>query len=635
MDLITQTSLEALLMKATSSQNQNIDTAAVEAFCTLVNKEKDGAQIGVKVIANKIHCGIEKEVLQTLNILDCCMSKCGSHFQAEVGKFRFLNEMIKLVSPKYMGCQTPLIIKQKVLQLLYIWTIDFPKESKIKEAYDMLRKQGVIKEIPNPNVPVEASSLLPKDTGSIFQDEEKSKLLKKLLQSTNPEDIRAANWIIKDMVKENDKRVHIKSRVLSEIESAENNSKLLEEMLNSYLPGITSNDELDIMKQLFQSCKNYDLQLTALAVDLVDEEDMINCLEAIGGLHLVCEKFKGVVLEKKTDNLEKNEKQITTNSNVDLLDQSLCLTSSTTNSSSINFNSDVDVLSEIFNTPSVAVNSEILTPISINSVPKTPPLKISNPLDDLDILGDHYLKQSLNQGKQFQKSNEKVPMNSLLSKAATTSSQLIQKPEDLNNVNVNIKTEDLNCRSKVLNPNHVSNDSTISLVKIDCDETNKTSINDSFNNTDSKNKIKDSNENITKNETKLKDIHIKLSDIVAKNIPPLVLLDKNKVNIKMYFTENKPREDVSVFLVTTVNNNELPIDNFLFQPVVPKTCKIKMEAPSASNLPAFNWFLPPVAITQIILIANPENVHLSLKFVVSYSLDEETITEMGEVENLC
>jgi ADP-ribosylation factor-binding protein GGA len=52
MDLVTQTSLEALLLKATSSQNQNIDIAAVEAFCTLVNKEKDGAHIGVKVLTH-------------------------------------------------------------------------------------------------------------------------------------------------------------------------------------------------------------------------------------------------------------------------------------------------------------------------------------------------------------------------------------------------------------------------------------------------------------------------------------------------------------------------------------------------------------------------------------------------------
>lgn len=189
-------------VKATSSSNQNIDNAAVEAFCTLVNKEKDGAYIGSIVIANRLHCGVEKEVMQTLNVLDSCMGRCGTHFQSEIGKFRFLNEMIKLVSPKYLGSQTPTVVKQKVLQLLYVWTLDFPKETKIKEAYDMLRKQGVIKDIPIPNLVAGADNLPKKKVNSIFNDAEKSKLLQKLLQSKDPEDIQAANWLIKSMVKE-------------------------------------------------------------------------------------------------------------------------------------------------------------------------------------------------------------------------------------------------------------------------------------------------------------------------------------------------------------------------------------------------------------------------------------------------
>lgn len=197
-------SLLLFIVKATNSKNLNFDTAAVEAFCTLINKERDGAHIGVKVIATRLPTGNEKEVLQTLNVLDTCMSKCGSHFQNEVGKFRFLNEMIKLVSPKYLGSQTPLTVKQKVLQLLYVWTLDYPKETKIKEAFDMLRKQGVIREIPNPNVPSYEPVNVPKRklTSSVFQDEEKSKILQKLLQSKDPEDIQAANWLIKSMVKE-------------------------------------------------------------------------------------------------------------------------------------------------------------------------------------------------------------------------------------------------------------------------------------------------------------------------------------------------------------------------------------------------------------------------------------------------
>lgn len=79
-----------------------------------------------------------------LQLLDTCMKKCGPLFHAEVGKFRFLNEMIKLVSPKYLGGRTTTSVRQKVLQLLYAWIREYPRETKIKEAYEMLKKQGVI-----------------------------------------------------------------------------------------------------------------------------------------------------------------------------------------------------------------------------------------------------------------------------------------------------------------------------------------------------------------------------------------------------------------------------------------------------------------------------------------------------------
>lgn len=41
-----------------------------------------------------------------------------------------------------------------------------------------------------------------KAKNEIFEDEEKSKLLQKLLQSKNPDDLHAANKLIKTMVKE-------------------------------------------------------------------------------------------------------------------------------------------------------------------------------------------------------------------------------------------------------------------------------------------------------------------------------------------------------------------------------------------------------------------------------------------------
>lgn len=53
-----------------------------------------------------------------------------------------------------------------------------------------------------------------------------------------------------------------------------------------------------------------------------------------------------------------------------------------------------------------------------------------------------------------------------------------------------------------------------------------------------------------------------------------------------------------------------------------------------TDLPAHNPFLPLSAITQIMLLTNPDKIKISLKFILSYTMDDESITEMGEVEHL-
>ncbi|MBN3273273.1 GGA1 protein, partial [Polyodon spathula] len=70
------------------------------------------------------------------------MKNCGKRFHSEVGKFRFLNELVKVVSPKYLGTRAPEKVKSKILEVMYSWTVGLPDETKIADAYQMLKKQG-------------------------------------------------------------------------------------------------------------------------------------------------------------------------------------------------------------------------------------------------------------------------------------------------------------------------------------------------------------------------------------------------------------------------------------------------------------------------------------------------------------
>uniref|UniRef100_A0A673L3S6 ADP-ribosylation factor-binding protein GGA3-like n=1 Tax=Sinocyclocheilus rhinocerous TaxID=307959 RepID=A0A673L3S6_9TELE len=94
-------SLESWLNKATNPSNRQEEWEYIIGFCDQINKELEGPQISVRLLAHKIQSPQDWESLQALTVLEACMKNCGRRFHNEVGKFRFLNELIKIVSPKW------------------------------------------------------------------------------------------------------------------------------------------------------------------------------------------------------------------------------------------------------------------------------------------------------------------------------------------------------------------------------------------------------------------------------------------------------------------------------------------------------------------------------------------------------
>ena len=49
---------------------------------------------------------------------------------------------ILLFPSQYLGARAPEPVKKKVLDMVYSWTVTLPDETKIADAYQMLKKQG-------------------------------------------------------------------------------------------------------------------------------------------------------------------------------------------------------------------------------------------------------------------------------------------------------------------------------------------------------------------------------------------------------------------------------------------------------------------------------------------------------------
>lgn len=69
--------------------------------------------------------------------------------------------------------------------------------------------------------------------------------------------------------------MELKSRRAVELESAQNNIRLLYEMLDSYTPATTSEDEMELIKELYQSSERFQPNLAKLAAETSQNDDIL------------------------------------------------------------------------------------------------------------------------------------------------------------------------------------------------------------------------------------------------------------------------------------------------------------------------------------------------------------------------
>ncbi|ELK12374.1 ADP-ribosylation factor-binding protein GGA3 [Pteropus alecto] len=257
-------SLESWLNKATNPSNRQEDWEYIIGFCDQINKELEGPQIAVRLLAHKIQSPQEWEAVQALT---------------------------------YLGDRVSEKVKTKIIELLYSWTLALPEESKIKDAYHMLKRQGIVQS--DPLIPMDRTlipSPPPRPKNPVFDDEEKSKLLAKLLKSKNPDDLQEANKLIKSMVKEDEARIQKVTKRLHTLEEVNNNVKLLSEMLLHYSKEESSEADKELMKELFDRCENKRRTLFKLASETEDNDNSLgDILQASDNLSRVINSYKTVV----------------------------------------------------------------------------------------------------------------------------------------------------------------------------------------------------------------------------------------------------------------------------------------------------------------------------------------------------
>nr|XP_005302519.1 ADP-ribosylation factor-binding protein GGA1 isoform X1 [Chrysemys picta bellii] len=647
--------LESWINRATNPLNKDLDWDSINAFCEQLNKELEGPPLATRLLAHKIQSPQEWEAIQALTVLETCMKNCGKRFHDEVGKFRFLNELIKVVSPKYLGSRTPEKVKLKILELMYSWTLGLPQEVKITEAYQMLKKQGIVK--CDPKLPDEAPLPLPppRPKNIIFDDEEKSKMLARLLKSSHSEDLRAANKLIKEMVQEDQKRMEKISKRTNAIEEVNNNVKLLTEMVTNYSKGETTVSSEDLMKELYQRCERMRPMLFRLASDTEDnDEALAEILQANDNLTQVINLYKQLVRGEEINGetvagpLRGSTSALLDLSGLDmpapgpsypalptLLGGSMLPVPDPASAVSL---LDDELMSLGLNdlAPQAGDSSgwnsfQDSSEPSLPSIPAAPALKaeagtpvpgpspVTSGLDDLDLLGKTLLQQSLPPESQ-QVRWEKQPAPRL------TLRDLQNKTSSGTSVTATSSTPTLlrNISSSPAAPLPPPLEQPAAATLPRTTPTPAGAMPPPLGLPTP----------TSPQEISLANITVPLESIKPSSILPVTVYDQHGFRVLFHFARDSlpERPDMLVVVISMLSTAPLPIRNIVFQSAVPKVMKVKLQPPSGTELPAFNPIVHPTAITQVLLLANPQKEKVRLRYKLTFTMGEQTYNEMGDVD---
>ncbi|XP_011191111.2 ADP-ribosylation factor-binding protein GGA1 [Zeugodacus cucurbitae] len=677
--------MEEMLDRATNPSRENIDELSSQMFCMVVRSNPILVDKALKMIMTKVRSKDITESTRAINLLEECMSKCGPEFQAEVAKFRFLNELVYLVSKKFQGGETPAAIKKRIIECLLLWTAEYPQKTKIQEVYKKLCLENEVDQSTTPVVESKRESTLGID----------EKMLSMLINSKDPENYKRANLLIQNRVKQDARRMDFMIQHKSFLQEVTNTVELLEEMLNMYETEgkdvKEQSESISVMRELYHSCKKYKPTMERLPtlLESCDESLIVDAVEINDSLQNVIKRFKtsvGTPTQTQQTNISldstidakvpKNASENPLKSgNADLLsdlfgDETNVASSSTTatfssivdlemfgatgtsverNAEPPTISNPLDDLKSIFDVdsalsggvPAKAENisdvfsSNILEPTPVSSA-KT---DLSSALKDADVEAD---KNSFRKMPTIDKLSEDLFQASLRDLDRVYSFKRTPEKHTLNA----LAEEKLKCKPiSLTHSKNLQKDQNNSENVVHQEKSEEKISNERFESDDdliisTKSEICDAEaaeaeisktidiENI-KEESPIKRQTIPLADIEIDldKVEPApgdrVLWDDDDIKVMLTFTKDRPSKEVSVIVISVSNKSKLPVQNFRFDASVHKPCKVRLLPPTSVTMPPHKPFRPATPINQVMLLLNPTCKPTDVTCFLGYTLGDD------------
>ncbi|KFD50315.1 hypothetical protein M513_08815 [Trichuris suis] len=235
-----QTSIGKKIESITESVMEEGDWTIYMEICDMISSQEDGPRDAIRAIRKRLQQNMGKNhaiVSNTLVVLDTCVKNCGPRFYCVVAQKDFLHELVRLIGTKY---DPPLSIQVKVLSMIRQWAETFrgqPEYSDVCDVYDELLAKGVefpARETldapivtPKPSFPATTPSVMHRPCQRNVSDEQLAKLR-------------------------------------SELDIVNENLNVFREMLSELQPGQEDPDDLRVLKDLNDVCREMQRRIIGL-----------------------------------------------------------------------------------------------------------------------------------------------------------------------------------------------------------------------------------------------------------------------------------------------------------------------------------------------------------------------------------
>ncbi|XP_039285720.1 TOM1-like protein 2 isoform X3 [Nilaparvata lugens] len=273
-------------------------------ICDIINETEDGHKDAVKALRKRLQQNVGKNhtvVMYTLTVLETCVKNCGKRFHVLVCNKEFIQELVKLIGPKY---DPPTSVQEKVLSLIQSWADAFknqPEMNGVVQVYQDLKNKGIEfpptdldamapihtpqRSIPDgSDIPVGVPALVAQQEGTLGVSAPPH-MTHQQQPNAVPVPRAAAQQLAPDQM----------AKLRKELDVVTGNMNVLNEMLTELTPGKEHPSDIQLLKELYSTCKVMQQRLVELISKLANDEvtaELLRINDLLNNLFLRYSRFE-------------------------------------------------------------------------------------------------------------------------------------------------------------------------------------------------------------------------------------------------------------------------------------------------------------------------------------------------------